>query len=281
MTLDELYKALRDLDNIMEDAVLLINKRATIAQQSIFEAMLAEADKLRIEDGLIDPTQDLTYRFAKLEAKMTEILNVQYLRKISPYFSTYKTVQEQVISLQKGYNDIEVDAEKLTPQRQAIYTQAKYFMTTGLADAYIQPAKYLMMQQATAGVGIEQMRTALKQWNEGTLPKGKTASNQHAPRLQAYSTQLARDTIYTYQGALQNTIKEEYNLNRFIYVGGLVEDSRPLCRHLVGLRRKIDLIEMPELIKKYPQGLKPNTTHKNFLQLRGGYSCNHTCMVVR
>ena len=280
MTLDELRKKLEELDNMMDEAVTSVQTAATYTQEIIYKTLLEQVDLLKLDNGNLDPTQDLAKRFAIIQKKMEGIIQSNFTKDLKPYFSSYNDVESQVVSLHKSYNEIEVDVKKLTPQKQAIYTQANYYLTEGLADNYIQPAKFLMMQQVTAGVDINQMRTALKQWDEGTLPAGKTASDSHAPRLQAYSTQIARDTLYSYQGAIQDVIKDEYGLTKFIYSGGLLKDSRPLCRHLINLRRKIDLSEMPALIKKFPQGLRPNTTAKNWVVQRP-YNCIHTCMMVR
>lgn len=281
MSIDELYRKLVDLEELMNESVIGVDVSATDAQEAIYKALLVATDTFDTEDGKLVPSQSLAAKMARIERNMYDMLDAKYLSKLEPYFSTYNTVLDQSVSLHKSFNDLEVSLKSLAPQRQAIYGQAEYYLTEGLADAYVQPAKYLMMQQVTAGLDISMMRTALRQWNEGTLPKGKIASDMHAPRLQAYATQLARDTLYTYQGAIQETISDQYDLKKFIYVGDLIADSRPICVHLVGLRRKIALSEIPDLVKRFPDGLKPNTNSKNFLQVRGGYGCRHTCMSVR
>lgn len=121
----------------------------------------------------------------------------------------------------------------------------------------------------------------LKNWNNGTLGNGKLSSSVDNPRLQAYAGQIARDSLFQYNGTIQDNIGQKYNLTKFIYVGGLVKESRPFCKHLAGLDRKIDIEEIPELVKRYPEGLVPNTTRENFPTYRGGYNCLHNVMMVR
>jgi hypothetical protein len=281
MNINELKKELTALTESMEGSVMGVDYAATTAQESIYKALLIQIEKFEIENGRFLKGQPYAKRIAIIQREMERIIGDIYAPKVSEYLSFYYDVEERSLSMQKAYNDIEADMKLLSPARQTIYTQAQYYMTQGLADAYIQPAKFLIMQQVAVGASIDDCRRMLKNWNEGELPAGKLATDRHAPRLQAYATQIARDSLFTYQGSIQDVIAQEYQLTKFIYVGGLVKDSRPFCKHLVGLRRKIDIEEIPELVKKYPQGLKPNTTKKNFLQVRGGYNCVHTCMVVR
>lgn len=163
MSIDELYRRLISLEELMNESVIGVNTSATEAQEVIYKALLVATDTFDTEDGKLVSTQGLATKMARIERAMYEILDAKYLRNLEPYFSIYNTVADTSIRLQKSYNDIEVTLRELTPQRQAIYGQAEYYLTDGLADAYVQPAKYLMMQQVAAGVDISMMRTALRQ----------------------------------------------------------------------------------------------------------------------
>lgn len=281
MTRREIEKILSSMATVMDSRVDNIQARALDTQKLVFEFLISEVEKFDISEGRFVTGQDLNKRFAYIQRKMQEIINKGYNPAVAEYLKYYNTIETATIQQQSQYNDIDVSKELLNPVKQALYSQSSYYLTQGLSDAYIQPAKYLMMQYVVKGSTVKDMRSALERWDKGTLNAGELASDRHAPRLQAYSTQIARDTMYTYQGALQDVIKKEYGLTKFIYVGGLVKDSRPFCRHLVSLRRKIDIEEVPQLVIDYPQGLKPDTTKKNFSLCRGGYNCNHVVMFVR
>lgn len=281
MTIDELKKLLRDMALSMEDSVESVNKSATNAQQKVFELLLKHIDLFDSSNGSFVPNQPLAHRFAKIQSEIEAIIGKMYQPALSGYFSSYSTVEDTALSLHKSFNNIEIAKSNFTAARQAIYTQAEYYLLNGLADAYIQPAKYLLMQQVATGGTIEKARSIITNWDKGELETGALASDRHAPRLQAYATQIARDTIYTYNGAIQDVIKERFNLTKFIYVGALVKDSRPFCRHLVNLNRKIDIKEIPKLVIAYPNGLRPDTTMANFIEVRGGFNCNHIAMPVK
>lgn len=281
MSLRELEQLLKAMSVGMDGRISDIQAAATSTQEEIFNALMSEIEKLDISGGRFVTGQDLVKRFAFIQKKMQTIINKNYNPAVIDYLKHYNTIENDTIKQHSDYNRIEVSRELLNPVKQVMYDQASYYLTQGLADGYIQPAKFLMMQYVVKGSTVNDMRRALERWNKGTLNAGELASDRHAPRLQAYSTQIARDTMYTYQGAMQDVIRKEYKLEKFIYVGGLVKDSRPFCRHLVSMRRKISFDEVPALVIAYPQGLKPDTTIKNFPLYRGGYNCTHTVMVVK
>lgn len=281
MNLRELEKELNAMTDGMDDAVNLVEVSSKKAQELIYKFLLQEINKFEVTDGRFVVGQNYSGRLAVITKKINEILGNVYRPSIKEYLGHYSTVEDIATSLHKSYNQLVIEKYKLTPARRIVYDQAEYFLTDGLADAYIQPAKYLLMQMVTAGITIKDAESALKNWNDGELVSGKLTSGRQVHRLQAYTTQVARDSVFQYNGTIQNIITKEYDLSHFIYVGGLVKDTRPFCRHLVGLKRKIALTEVPPLVEKYPQGLYPNTTKKNFMQVRGGFNCLHSAMGVK
>lgn len=281
MTIDELKKLLKEMAVSMEDTVDGVNKAATKAQKQVFELLMMNIDLLDSSNGSLVPNQPLAHKFAQLQKDIEAIIGNIYEPALKEYFTSYAGVEDNTLKLHREYNGIEVPKSTFTAARQAIYNQAEYYLLKGLADAYIQPAKFLLMEQVATGTRIDKARSIVRNWDNGTLGAGELSSDRPTPRLQAYATQIARDTIYTYNGTIQDVIKKKFNLDKFIYVGGLVKDSRPFCKHLVAQNRKIELKEIPQLVIAYPQGLRPNTIMENFLEVRGGFNCNHIAMPVK
>lgn len=282
MSLDDLFEKLSELARSMDASIDSVHGASERTQYLIYDLLRRRMDEFTYIDGNLDPTQPLAQKIMKIQREMEYIIGRTYTPRITEYLQSFNTVDDSAISLHQSYNELQIKKGLLTSARRTIYDQAEYYLVDGLADAYIQPAKYLLMQAVTNGVSLKDAKSLLKNWNEGELTAGsKLTSDRATPRLQAYSTQIARDSLYGYQGSIQQTIGKEYDLTKFLYVGGLVKDSRPFCKHLVSLKRKIDLTEVPQLVEKYPQGLKPNTTKKNFVVNRGGYNCQHVVMMVR
>jgi len=281
MNIDQLRTGLTDLSDLMDRRIDGVHTAATKAQSLIYESLLAEIQRFELVQGSFVQGQDFAARFALIDKRIKSIINKVYIPDVTKYLNEYKTIEQTTIGLHKSYNELVIDKEKLTPAKRAVYDQAEYYLTDALADAYVQPAKYLLMQQVATGASIKQAQSLLKNWNDGELTSGKLTSGRPTPRLQAYSLQIARDSMYQYNGVLNDIIGKEYGLTKFIYVGDIIADSRPFCRHLVGLKRKIDIKEVPKLLETYPEGTIPNTTMKNFPIYRGGFSCRHSMMWVK
>lgn len=282
MNIDELRKQLtglsEDMDNSVDAVVLAANK----AQDAIYRALLQQINNFEITDGRFIANQDYASRFAAIQRKINGIINSLYKPSITEYLNTYKTVDETAAYLHKSYNEIIIEKSIFTAARRSIYDQAEYYLVDGLADAYVQPAKYVLMQAVANGLTMKQAESLLRNWNDGEMKAGSSiSSSRPSPRLQAYAGQIARDSIFQYNGSIQDRIGQQYGLTKFIYVGDVIKDSRPFCKHVVGLRRKVSLDEVPELLKKYPEGTMPNTTKENFPIKRAGWNCRHAIMMVR
>lgn len=266
----------------IDDSIDGVTQYATSAQDKIYKAILASINDFETRDGRYISNQSYAQRLAILTRKIENILGDIYTPSVKEYLGVFSTIEDTTISLQKSYNELEVSLSLVTPIRKSIYSQAEYFLTDALADAYIQPAKHLLMQHVTQGITISDSLKIFEKWNKGELSTpDQLASNRPTPNLQKYATQLSRDSIYGYQGAINDSVAEKFNLNFFLYIGGIIRDSRPACRHLVGLNRKISIDEIPQILLKYPEGVMPGTTKDNFWSRRCGYGCRHEAFPVK
>lgn len=280
MTIAQLISLIESLHIEMDTAIGHITLAANRAQNEVYQMMLEEIYNFEIAQNRFVLGQPFTQRFSVVQRKMQEILGEKYSTPVKEYLNTYSTVEQRTAAMHKSYNDLEVEMKLITPARKAAMQQAEYFLTDALQDAYIQPAKFLLMQQVSTGMSIKDSQKILADWNDGKTSE-KLLSVRQTPTLERYATQIARDSLYKFNGTINNVVAKEYNFSRFIYVGSLVKDSRPLCKHLVSLRRKINIDEMPELINRYPRGLYPNTDKDNFITVCGGFNCLHSALPVR
>lgn len=282
MDLTTLQQELTDLAALMDVSIDSVHTASTRTQALIYQLLLDRLSQFDTTDGAFTLGQPVAQKIAKIQQEMYAIIGRYYSPSIRQYLTQYDVVEDRNVYLHESYNELLIKKSLLSSARRTVYDQAEYYLLDGIADAYVQPAKYLLMQAVSNGISLKDANSLLKNWNDGELTAGsKSTSDRPTPRLQAYSTQIARDSLYGYQGSIQEVIKKEYGLTNFMYVGALVKDSRPFCQHLVSLKRKISIEEVPKLVERYPQGLKPNTTKKNFLINRGGFNCNHLVMAVR
>lgn len=107
------------------------------------------------------------------------------------------------------------------------------------------------------------------------VDSGVTFGTVKTENLKSYATQISRDYTYGYQGQVNKTIADEFEMNGFIYVGGAIKDTRPICLKLVS-KEKILFSELPKILNSTDKdGMIPNTNKDNFLIYRGGYNCRH------
>ncbi len=108
-----------------------------------------------------------------------------------------------------------------------------------------------------------------------------------------YAGQVATDSLNGYDGAVNDVIRDSFQLDGFRYVGSLIDDSRQNCIELVngsgefekfairpGTYRTEDLQAIID-IAKYRPGWNPATTTQTFAQYRGGYRCRHQVIYFR
>lgn len=255
---------------------------STNLQERIFKVIYNELLLFDTLQGRITAGPDFKKRILLIEQRIYDVLGQNnYADVIDKFTLSFQTIEDMNIALQRDINDLTVAVSKISPIRKLVYEQTKDALTSALAPAYIEPAKMLLMQQATSGAGIQDSIALLEKWNAGELASGKLTQGTPTPNLQQYNTQVARDSAYGLHRNFNNIVKDTYGLTSFIYVGNIIKDSRPLCKHLVGLQRPIKLSELPKLLKAFPEGLYPDTTKDNFLNVCGGYSCRHQALAVR
>lgn len=280
-----------------------IDKVADISehlQERIYQMLVREIQLFDTVEGRLSPSRDFKLRILDIENKMYQVLGQKnYTETIQSFVDTFQTIEDRNIKLHRTFNEIDVAITQVKPVRQLLYQQAYDGLTSGLASAYVEPAKYLLISQVTGGASINDALQQLDMWNSDKMVTGKfTTDGKPAPNLKKYATQLARDSAYSVNRNINNIVKDKYELSAVAYVGGLRKDSRPICEYLVSLKRPIELIEIEELfkgnipaaamkfaekptVKGFLQGTIPGTNAENFCQRCGGYSCLHQAMPVR
>lgn len=277
--------------NEMEDGVISLAKyidgtvdgfelSAVSVQATIYNLIQEQILKFEISDGFFVNSQDLRPRLAIIEKKIMAVLGgKEYKTSVKDFLFNFDNIQERTLDLHKTFSNVDIKTSEFTPAKQIIYDRAVdgLINSGAIATEYVRPVKQLIANNILQGSSISKTVTALENWDKGNLSSGRLTNGTPTPNFTRYATQIARDTAFGVNRSTNEIIKEKFGFSRFIYAGTIVKDSRPLCRHLVGLNRPIELSEMPPLISAYPQGLYPNTTKVNFVNNCGGYNCLHIC----
>lgn len=267
---------------LMDYNITGIESLSATIQSEVYKIVQEELQRFEIIDGFLSPEQDLRIRLIRIHDRIQEQFDVSiWDDSIKKYLEVFDTILIENIRMHKKYNDIDVNSKLLTPQKVYIRDQSKQALISGIATEYIDPVVFLVNQQAVQGASIKDALDILDEWNKGEASNGKYTNGMKAPNLTRYATQIARDASYSFDRNVNTIIADRYGLDAFTYAGGIIEDSRPLCKNLVLLNRPILFDELPPLLRQYPQGLYPDTTKDNFIQKCGGYSCRHRAFPVK
>lgn len=102
-----------------------------------------------------------------------------------------------------------------------------------------------------------------------------------------YARQIAQDAITQFDGAINDRIRDDLDLDGISYLGAIILDSRYNCVHLVnGTEIFADLAiapgiyavkDIPEIVTRASRnpGWNHRCTAETFGQYRGGFNCNH------
>ncbi len=275
---------LSDIEKELEAATQDIKKASGAAQKKIFAAVKTHVQQLDTIGGRYDRKQNPVKKLAQIEKSINDILNTGYAPSVFDYLNQVYNTTGKVSLIHKRRNGISVDKklfESAKVDLEQKLSQSMFPDGDTFRESYIQPIKNLVYLKARSGATIADMTKFLSEWNDGNLSTANNVIQQAVPSLDSYATQLARDTAFQHNGHVQQLIADEYDLNAYEYVGGIIDGSRPLCIYLVRLGRPVLKKELPALLKKYPQGVIKGTTAENFGIYRGGRGCRHQAMPVR
>lgn len=285
MSYEELIQLLIALDNSMDNQVLDFQKRTEALQAQIYQYLLNEIGGFDVENGKLKSGRYLNPALIRIDNGIYEILRKSlYDKSVEDFINYLPEIQKANIDLHERYNGININPTDISAANKQLYKLTADALTIdkGIRQSFIEPTKALILQQVLTGQTMIDARRMLREWNNNDLRNGKGIINgTPTPTLNHYAVQISRDTAYGVDRTTNHIVKENYQLDYFAYVGGIIKDSRPLCVYLVNLRRHIRFDELPPLLRRFPDGLYPNTTEDNFCQYCGGYACRHKAFPVR
>jgi hypothetical protein len=206
------------------------------------------------------------------------LLQTNYNDVVKNLLANFDELEKLNKEIHKDLNDITLKNDFLNPYKEWATRKVSRELNSidALAGALVNPIQDAIFTTVQRGGSLSDLVDEI-----GGL-MGTTADTRGI--LERYATQVTRDTFNGYEGAVNNAVKEAYNLNAIKYVGSLVKDSRPQCIRWVN--KTVNGESAVILIEELPQeidwaytngsGMHPGTTPDNFLQHRGGYNCRHS-----
>lgn len=235
----------------------------------------------------------------KFEKRLTDAIekNVNYKSNIRNYLTDFDKVADLNIKIHKVQNKI--DIKKIIKvasknQRELISKTAKgitgeisdktlykNLAGDGMRDQFTKPVKRMLYQNIIIGTPETQVKSILHQYIIG--------KKDEIGQLERWTGQITRDALSQYDGAINDMVRKEYDLNAFKYIGSIALNSRPQCKRWIDIKKRIlkynklkEEIQWAYIHGKGMIGKKyPDTNENNFASHRGGYNCRHQAIAIK
>jgi hypothetical protein len=254
--------------------------KSTVEIQNEIAALIDEVlNEFDVRGGRFVPETDSAFILATLNRRLRELINASGLRnELIGFLDDFSQIDRNIRAVQSEINGITVPGEIFTAQKAWLRDNViNSLLESNVSTYFIQPVKQALYSRIAFGANVNDTEKTIRGLIKGTGGK--------AGIFERWVGQVARDSIFEYQGAINQQVKVEFELNAIRYVGGLVEDSRPQCVRWVekynGIIKDKDLAREIEWAYKNGSGMKPDTTPQNFCQKRGGYACQHIAIPTR
>lgn len=253
----------------IEALIATFLKRAEANYNAVFEVILKQMAKLKVKDGKID--EPLTKKEARARANRIVAVGFADSDYDNIVFNLLRELPSLTpfdVKIQKAINGIS-DLDKLTKAKREIVDEIskELFSPLNFSAKVINPIQQELATAIIQGKSVLETEAALqlKIANKG------------------FTGYAAHQSVYEYDGAVQQKIADVYELDALLYVGTLIKTSRPQCRkwETQGTIKIENLQSEIDWAKANGSGMIPTTTPENFLRYRGGYRCRHQAIPIR
>ncbi|MEK0325721.1 MAG: hypothetical protein QQN63_08455 [Nitrosopumilus sp.] len=281
MALKESEEALKRLLSLLDKSEDTFTDSVPALQKKIFarvQVLLAELDKRR---GRIRATGANLRKINRIKRDIRAIiLSDKYLKDVDKFTKSFDAATELQTAF---FTTLKSD-----------FTQPKFINT--LRDVSIANTKEALtasgIQSNIVDKAADIIRTNIADSNSFSNLTDEmriflTKTEESVGALQRHTSQIVTDSLNTYAREYSQVVSENLDIDWFLYVGSLVEDSRDFCKALVKkkfihrsefaqiTKGNIDVDNDGDTEKVSLQGVKPQTNASNFITFAGGFNCNH------
>lgn len=277
------------------DKLISSGERIMISAEDKFKSTVLIAEKLLLAEieqlfgvvdvsgGKLQSNEKTTEFLASLEARIYRALNKSgYNDGVTKFLKNFDAVKLNNIDLQEVLNgEIILPSALNQITRLETQTTINKLLGSGISRDFIVPIQQSLYRNIILGADVNDAKKTIQDYiltNDGADSK-----------LLKYTTQVARDSINQYDGAIQKTIANELDLSDYLYAGSLILDSRGQCRYWVEktrlkgdeLKDEINAALNGSTLGGYKcSGMIPETSVDTFSVYRGGYNCRHRAIAT-
>ena len=259
-------------------------------EKAMYEEILKLTKELKIDSrGRIRNTIDNYKILSELRTRLERVVFTSEYKKASKkllksFDDINKVTNDYFATFATSPTATTQDILKILRQ-ESVNRTALYLGESGVNINVISKVQEILQTNITSGGSYAQMQSDMKAFIQGD------AENLGA--FNKYANTFVVDGVNTYARTYQTLLTEDLNIEWYMYVGSLLETSRPWCKHMVDKKyihkSELDTVlydnvngveicsaEIPCNSKtKLPAGMKKDTTPQNLLVNAGGWNCGH------
>ena len=284
--MSDIKKILSTVDNSINGFM----GKVPAVEKAMYEEILKLTKQLKVDkSGRIKNTIDNYKILSELRTRLEKVV----------FTTEYKSAAKKLLKSFDDINKVTTDyfatfstSPTATTQdilnilrQESVNRTALYLGESGVNINVISKVQEILQTNITSGGSYVQMQAEMKAFIQGD------AENLGA--FNKYANTFVVDGVNTYARTYQTLLTEDLDIEWYMYVGSLLEISRPWCKHMVDkkyihkselntvLYDNVDGVEIcsaeiPCNSKtKLPAGMKKDTTPQNILVNAGGWNCGH------
>lgn len=264
----------REIESLIQAANKALEQFLDKTQSEIYNAALIDLKKLELNDEGYVLANSANRKIIKDVSKSFDraLQKAGYETGLSKFILTINSIDKINTSYFKGvdksFNPKSLNVSSL--QKETISQIGSLLLNDGLESQIKQPLINILNQNINTGGSYTGMVEQVKGYIKGV--------DQNEGKLMRYAKQISQDALNNYSRSYQRSVGNFLGLEFYVYLGGLMPESREFCRDRAGgyFHQK----EIESWAKLEWKGKRSDTTESSIFVYAGGYVCKHSIVPV-
>jgi len=244
----------------------------------IFNILKKVVRKMSTKRGRLVYDYETLLEINKLQKKVVELLSKgDYSKNIISLTQNFDNIEDLSLQFASLLNDVDSYdflKKQISPIKKGFIEDISSSLASpdSIKINITGGIRKILLRSATFGNTVDEAEDILRTYVLADAKKGGL--------LTRYARQIAHDSLFQFQGSVEQKIGEEIGANAYSYVGPLKTTSRPQCKRWINTFKGVipfdKLQDEIEWAKNNGSGLGDlKLTVNNFPQIRGGHHCIH------
>lgn len=266
-------------DDLLSSADKQLDKAMEKAERHIFKSLQDKLRQLSTDAGKFVSDQFIAgFTNDVIQAFQTSDLP----ESVGTWLQNFDEIEKLNLEITGTLEDVDLSRIDLSKEKLGIIQEVRDNLNVqGLRTNIAKPLNTILVRHVALGTSVKEAEEALRAWLVSNPDK--------QGRLSRYVRQVSMDALNQYDGAINQKLAQELDMDHFAYVGSLIKTSRNNCRKMLdpsgafsdlmvpGQPGIFPMSAIPEIVRRAQGGNGWNeaTTPDTFFIYRMGYNCRH------